>query len=399
MVDGLRLLAALMVVAYHYIAFGGGWAAPVQDVFPTAHLPAAYGWLGVELFFLISGFVICMSCWGRSLGEFFTSRVARLFPAYLFAVLATTAIVFLVPGGIGPKPVRDVLVNLTMLQQPLNAKDVDAVYWTLWAEIRFYLLFALVVWRGLTYRRAVMFCFLWAAAAMIMTKYDDSPLKQLLMPDICWYFIAGIAFFLMYRFRPTALLVGIVAGCFLAAQRFALIKQGRAERNIGYDVPDWPVLVLVVAFFLIMALVATGRLSWVRWRWLPVAGALTYPLYLLHEYIGWEVIRVLEGMVPPTLLLLGLVAAMLFIAWMVHRLIERPGMRWVRATLRSALAEVRQAPLAEEGRARFFLPRPLAGNEESRPTVNDPQRADWPTEVQLSKLDRPDPDAMSVGPR
>lgn len=115
-------------------------------MFPTAFPFAAYGWLGVELFFLISGFVICMSCWGRSVGDFFTSRVTRLYPAYWFAVLATTAVLLLIPGGQKPLPWPDVLTNLTMLQEPLGVRMVDGVYWTLFAELRFYLLFALVAW-------------------------------------------------------------------------------------------------------------------------------------------------------------------------------------------------------------------------------------------------------------
>ncbi|WP_225803412.1 acyltransferase family protein, partial [Streptomyces sp. NK15101] len=71
--DGLRLAAALMVVAYHYLAFGEGWPTPVEDLFPTAFPLASYGYLGVEFFFLISGFVICMSGWDRRVKDFFVS--------------------------------------------------------------------------------------------------------------------------------------------------------------------------------------------------------------------------------------------------------------------------------------------------------------------------------------
>src|SRR5689334_19586233 len=80
--DGLRLLAALAVGVYHYVAYTGSTAAWGQDpnsVFPQWSPMAAYGWLGVEIFFIISGFAICMSCWGRTVGDFFRSRVTRLY--------------------------------------------------------------------------------------------------------------------------------------------------------------------------------------------------------------------------------------------------------------------------------------------------------------------------------
>ncbi|MFD6812242.1 acyltransferase family protein, partial [Streptomyces anthocyanicus] len=85
--DGLRLGAALMVVAFHYTALGAeAWDRPAWTVFPEVSRFTSYGYLGVQLFFVISGFVICMSAWGRPLKAFFVSRVIRLYPAYWFAV-------------------------------------------------------------------------------------------------------------------------------------------------------------------------------------------------------------------------------------------------------------------------------------------------------------------------
>ena len=83
--DGLRLIAALMVAAYHYGGRGGevtrAWGSSPQHQFPTMHGYFAYGCLGVQVFFVISGFVICMSGWGRPLKSFFASRTSRLLPA------------------------------------------------------------------------------------------------------------------------------------------------------------------------------------------------------------------------------------------------------------------------------------------------------------------------------
>ncbi|MEU2157255.1 acyltransferase [Streptomyces sp. NPDC019396] len=337
--DGLRLLAALMVVAYHYMARGGGWSASGQVKFPSAFPFAAYGWLGVELFFLISGFVICMSCWGRSVGDFFVSRVTRLYPAYWLAVLVTTAVLLLVPGGQDPLPWPDVLTNLTMLHEPLGIRMVDGVYWTLFAELRFYLLFALVAWWGLSYKRVVVFCCVWAVAGIAFSKSGDEALRLMIMPQHCWYFIAGMAFYLMYRFRPTLLLTGIVLVCFGAA-----VPSARAtwSRTLGYfddPVPFWPVVAVLVVCFALMGLVATGKLSWMNWRWLAYAGAATYPLYLLHQNIGWEIIGVLEPHVPAYPLIGMLVGGMLLLAYLVHRLVEKPLARSLKRGLKHALAE------------------------------------------------------------
>ncbi|WP_262387318.1 acyltransferase [Streptomyces sp. TRM49041] len=339
--DGLRLIAALMVVLYHYIALGSGWQTPSEALFPTAFPFAAYGWLGVQLFFLISGFVICMSCWGRSLGEFFTSRVVRLYPAYWFAVLATTAVLVLVPGGYERRPWADVLINLTMLHEPLGVRPVDPVYWTLYAELRFYLLFALVAWRGLTYRRVLLFCCLWGVAALAFTKFGGEALGQFLLPGHCWYFIAGMAFYLMYRFRPTALLWGIVLVCFAASLPTARATWRASVRQLDKGMPFWPVLVVLALSFAVMALVATGRADWIRWRWLTVAGALTYPLYLLHQYIGWEILGYAEthADLSPYVLLGSLVGGLMLLAFLVHRLVEKPLSRWLKRKVRAGLEE------------------------------------------------------------
>lgn len=90
-----------MVAAYHFLGtptphFWG--RAALRDFAPLLHEIRRYGWLGVEFFFVISGFVICMSCWGRTPAQFTVSRIARLFPAYWYAVLRLPPSVFCVLG-------------------------------------------------------------------------------------------------------------------------------------------------------------------------------------------------------------------------------------------------------------------------------------------------------------
>lgn len=331
--DGMRLAAAVMVVMYHYMAYGG-WPRPVAEIFPETFPIASYGYLGVELFFLISGFVICMSAWGRPLKDFFVSRVVRLYPAYWFAVIATSVAVAVIPGGRGHLPWNDILTNLTMLQEPLGVAPVDAVYWTLFAELRFYLLFALLAWWGLTYRRVLLFCCVWGAATILVAPAPPGPLRLLLMPEHSWFFIAGMAFYLMYRFRPNLMLFGVVGVSYCASLAPA-IDTYKKLTFLG-DRPAWPVLVLLAVFFGLMALVATGKLAGMRWTWLPIAGALTYPLYLLHEFIGWELFRYFSHATPhvsPWALITAVFLGMLALSYLVHRLVERPLGRYLKRNL------------------------------------------------------------------
>ncbi|MBM0255919.1 acyltransferase family protein [Micromonospora sp. 4G55] len=76
--DGLRLVAALLVVGFHFTVFAKPWGVPNGSALPGLAVATQFGWLGVYLFFLISGFVICMSAEGRSVAQFATARITRL---------------------------------------------------------------------------------------------------------------------------------------------------------------------------------------------------------------------------------------------------------------------------------------------------------------------------------
>ncbi|MFF4043696.1 acyltransferase family protein [Streptomyces sp. NPDC001816] len=329
--DGLRLLAALMVCLYHYAGRGGtvsaSWHQTPAHVFPTLSQVATYGCLGVQFFFVISGFVICMSSWGRTLGDFFRSRVARLYPAYWVALALVTGAALALPAVVHPVRLDEFLVNLTMLQQPMGAPRVLGVCWTLWVEVRFYALFALlVVVRGVTYRRVVLFCSVWTLAAVVCRTSGNALIDQLVMPDYAPFFVGGLALYLIHRFGGDLLLWGIVAVSWLLGQSNATRGLWHAGAH-GDFVRDPYVILLVVT--LAFAAVAAVALGWTRradWPWLATAGALTYPFYLVHEHLGWFVIRVLHrGLgLPAWPTLVATVLGMLLLAWLMHRFVEKP---------------------------------------------------------------------------
>jgi len=361
--DGLRLCAALGVVAYHYTAFDTGvrraWGDHPAKVFPGLSAVTAYGWLGVELFFLISGFVICMSCWGKDAGAFFRSRVTRLFPAYWAGVIVTFVVVALWSTEYRRTPYLDAALNLTMLQRPLGAASVDGVYWTLWVESCFYFLFAFVVWKGLTLQRVTAFCYLWLVASVIAVPAKTPLFTAIVQPAWSPYFIAGIALYLIHRFGSDLTRWGLVAVCFLMcayAVHDLTIQVGKTA--VHRPLPVWPAVLLIAVFFAMVSCVALGWLSRIRWRWLTTAGLLTYPLYLIHELNGWVLIHALRDHFPRYLTLAIVLATVLVGAWLVHRLVERPLAGLLRAGLapRTSLINQRREPDPRDAKPRLRVP-------------------------------------------
>ncbi|GAA0483622.1 acyltransferase [Paractinoplanes deccanensis] len=332
--DGLRLICALAVAGYHY---GVSWridgVRPPTTFLPNAAHLLVYGFLGVEAFFMISGFVIGMSGWDRRPRDFLVARFLRLYPAFWVCVFVTVTVVVLLPVTTGVPygsslSLSDVLLNLTMAPQPLGATLVDSVYWTLWCELRFYLVFAVLIAIGLTRRRVEVFCSVWLVAAVAGPSW--------VMPDYAPYFVGGLALYLLHRFGPhwvTWCLIG--ASWALGMARVA----GRvAALSPGFEVPVLPARIILSLAYGVLIAIALGATRRVTWGWLSTAGALTYPFYLLHQRIGYALLR--RGYehtgLPVWSLIAGTIAAMLGLAWMVHRCAERPVAAWLGRRLAGA---------------------------------------------------------------
>ena len=337
--DGLRLVAALYVVAYHYTAFDlhdpHPWGRPVHDIFPFFGRISAYGFLGVQLFFLISGFVICMTAWGRTPKEFLISRVTRLFPAYWFAILATTCFALAFGGSWlrGGLTVSQTATNLTMMEDPLKVMETDGVYWTLWCELVFYLLFLVVVQQGLTYKRVIGFAGIWLLAGVIGAQSGSALLNTLTMPGQAPYFAAGLAMYLIHRYGPDLITLGTVGLCWLLSLHQLTLQLPGISDNVGHPLHYSVAAAFVTGCYAVLLAAATHRLDWIRWSGLTTAGALTYPLYLLHEHIGWSLIDHLHGRVPAWPLVGAVTVLFLYAAWLVHRFVERPMARYLKRGL------------------------------------------------------------------
>lgn len=336
LLDLLRFIAALAVMAFHFTVYpyAYGWGQPANEVFPELSHLTVYGSLGVQLFFVVSGFVILMSAWGRSVGQFVGSRVARLFPAYWVSVLSSGILLALILGTeIEP---RRIVMNLTMIQTPFGVPNLDGVYWTLWVELCFYLLIGVLLVRGLSYGKVVALIGLWPLAA-VMLGTTEGFLGQLLQPYYAPLFAGGMALFLIYRYGHSLLhWFLVVLNVVLAVQQTVTGNGTWTGGTVGVPMHHAVTSAIVVACF---ALVAVATLTPAR-TWSGKVGTflgrLTYPLYLLHANWGLLIIMWTHEWAGRWGAIIIAAIGVIVLAWIVNRFVEKPLATPMRRSIESA---------------------------------------------------------------
>ncbi|HMS26863.1 MAG TPA: acyltransferase [Burkholderiaceae bacterium] len=321
-IDLLRFVAALAVVFFHY-AFRG-YAADSMSVMPYPLLASVskYGYLGVELFFMISGFVILMTAANGSLRDFCISRVVRLYPAYWTCCTLTFLVILAIGKPQFTATMGQYLANMTMLSGFVGVPSIDGVYWSLFVELRFYALIAIVLFFGRIHQAQVLLAF-WLIISIVLEVVQIGKLRYLLITDYSPYFIAGATFFLIWQkgLSPTRLLIITISWLFALYQSINGL-QGFVKH---YDTPInvYIVFGIITSFFVVMMFVSLRRTGFIRHRHWFLFGVLTYPMYLLHQRIGYMVFNATYPAINAHILFWGTLTAVLISAYLVHILIER----------------------------------------------------------------------------
>ena len=314
--DILRLFAALLVLVYHYFflawseAPGGGGIRDVianGPIYPWALPNLSAGWVGVEVFFVISGFVIAMSAQGKTAGEFLKGRFLRLFPGIL--VFATCAYVVLVSSGVLPIGLATERYLRTLVLFP-KGPWIDGVVWTLVAEAVFYALIWMVLVWGRT--RDVYW---WARLAMLaqaaiwiavpaselftdaIAELASSYLARVSLVSTGAFFLLGIFLFELWSrgARADRLAMTAAAAVCSLISLYYIARNSVPVRDYGQSVLTplaiWSFCMLAGAACVIAeraAPLGAGARGFIR-----QVGMMTYPLYLLHQITGARMLAAL----------------------------------------------------------------------------------------------------------
>ena len=311
--DALRGLAALAVVLFHYTTqfdklFGHSnalsWSMP-------------YGDLGVHLFFMISGFVIFLTLDRVAKPfDFVISRFSRLYPAYWLAIILTTAVVW--TYGLEGQEVNtlNTVINFSMLQGIFELPDVDGVYWTLMYELIFYtLIFTVYKFSCLKHIVFIIIAVLFLNILNSFTNIIPWKIQLFLLLQYNHLFGAGIIFYLLQRDGNKVFYFATLALCLVAQW-----SQGHFSSSI-----------IITSFFLIFFLFTYQKLTFIVIKPLVWLGSISYSLYLLHQNIGYVVIREIEDLgYSSNLAIVAALCISLFLAHNIMKIVERPSQLWIK---------------------------------------------------------------------
>lgn len=341
--DGLRGLAALAVVVYHYTTRYPEIDGPREGMW----FSFSFGQYGVRLFFIISGFVIFMTVdRSKNLWQFIASRFARLFPVFWVCVGLTYAMLVWTNLPHRQVSTTDALWNLTMVPAMMDAKSVDGAYWSLRYELSFYIVMGLIL--GLGLRRYALFIM---AGIVVLAATGQRQVSVRLYgeagtlplwdfhPYWCSMFLIGMTLYDM-RSRVRWWHVGLLLLCFAE-----ICVQQWAWRVPDATHPRWPYLVVIAFSTLAVFVASRWHVPLLTSRPIVFLGTISYSWYLIHQNVGYAIIHWTESMGGHVMLGVGVAfVACVAIAFGLTKLVEQPANRWLRRALTPRSRNTQTAP-------------------------------------------------------
>jgi peptidoglycan/LPS O-acetylase OafA/YrhL len=324
-VDFLRGLAALSVAWYHFTLGSGllhdGWL----------YRSGQYGWTGVEVFFVISGFIIPYSLYladyrNTQFGRFLLKRIARIDPPYFAGIalcLILSYLVTLAPGFRGEPPHytwEQLAAHVAYVNSFVHLRWVNVVFWSLGIEFQYYLLIGLAFPLLVTRRGGPRFAFLTLLLALSIAIRDEA---------------------LLFRYLPF-----FVAGNLAFQSKVGLISTRELAVGLAVTAIAGPLAILGIAAALVIRFVHMRRSR------LTDFGLISYSLYLLHVPIGGKIVnlggRFAHGTPQVALLLLTALAISVIAANVFYRWVELPSQRWSSAIAWRPITDSVSAPAVRQ---------------------------------------------------
>src|SRR5215510_914607 len=332
-IQALRGVAVLAVVAFHSLVFerkysGGDLVLPGWFRF---------GESGVDLFFVISGFVMVTVSRGRfgklkEVFRFLWSRATRIYPTYWFYFFVTLSVLLWRPSWVNTSLYQQADLLSSFLLLPSDRLPLVVVAWSLVHELWFYLVFGLL----LLFREKALVPFLcaWAAAILAINLLADTstfaPTARIVTHPYTCEFIIGSLAALLVRVEPISKLPAGLFWGLIVVVVIGLIQADAADILAGSRLKRALVIGGLYGSLLAACVVLEAKGSLRVPTFLRMSGDISYTVYLSHvlvlSAIGriWLAIGSASGPADNVLAFVILITAIMVYGWIAYRLIEKP---------------------------------------------------------------------------
>ncbi len=332
----LRVIAALAVVYFHMTSEAG------------LNLSVSVGSRGVDVFFVISGFIIAQIGMGKKPGEFLVRRLIRVVPFYWGATLFVFGIAFVFPALMRSTTADTTHLLYSLFFIPHFSGAADGMFptlilgWSLNFEMYFYVVFAVSLALHGRYAPLAVSAFIGSVVLLNAALPFENPILQFYGRPITLEFVFGVLVFYICRAagehkaafaRLSSLkwhLIITLAASVIALCAFE-ISPVRYPRYIVAGVP---------AFFIVLSSVLLERIYGIFTKnsLVQLLGESSYIVYLIHPYIVYAFLRVVVkgvplGMPATVALIVGLLALTCAASIGIHVWFERPVMSLLRQRL------------------------------------------------------------------
>lgn len=315
--DGLRAVAAVMVVFFHY----GGWRWAWLN-----------GWIGVHMFFVLSGFLITTLALreedrrGRlSLRDFYLRRAFRILPVY-YVLLGATVAMYWLRGEYQASGLPMLLDNyLTFTNEWVGPGKVFGQSWTLGIEQKFYVLWPLLAFGvgALSFGRRFGLAVATTVALVLLIPVFRDGAGYLMILIGC---LAAIALHNRRAFAVLRPLTHPISGLFFAVAAFLIqINIGPLDQFFGHGLPG-PTMYAAAIALMIVGVLSRGPLQWVlSTAVMRFAGERSYSLYLVQGLAGLAVLATFPPLhLHPTAAAVLITLFALMVSDQLYRWVELP---------------------------------------------------------------------------
>lgn len=319
--DIVRVMAALSIVLFHYTSRYEELTNINSPVLKNWPIHIDWGFGAISTFFILSGFLSShlFAIGGGNVKKYIIKRAFRLYPTFWLCIMISCAVLF--NGSYSEVSLYTILFNMTMIPNCFGIPYIDGAYWTMQMEFFFTIIMAIVILARKELYKIIILC-LWAGIMLMFNVFDFTInnivlklFRLIVMPAYASNFIAGISLYqILFENRNNIIY-------------YLLLIASIASSYIVYSFSPMSIFFATTIVILIFTKFLDKLFDKFRsvTKLFTYLAIISYPFYLLHQYIGYEIMDYLMNFeINDELIILVPITNIVLLASAVHLYFERP---------------------------------------------------------------------------